>query len=237
MEPFAVVGSRRESVEPHRDAVFNGSTVPWTGILSGIAQTRRGKSIFMGKEIVINAKKDQTVIAIVEDGSLAEMYMEGPENERTIGDIFLGRIRRIMPSIQAAFVDIGQKSDAFLHFSDLSENYPLLRQLITSEVPEVGASSFVTDHQGRVRRHHPRSPDPSDDYELDDEDEDSETVRSGRAGTNREERHRRHSAQQRRGGRGGRGGRDAGDDRRTSDDRRGNSGPPLSCQGTHFVER
>jgi Rne/Rng family ribonuclease len=77
----------------------------------------------MAKEIIINAEKE-TRIAIVQDGELVELYIENPENERTIGNIFLGRVRKIMPSIKAAFVDIGQKQDAFLHFSDLSDNLP-----------------------------------------------------------------------------------------------------------------
>ncbi len=76
------------------------------------------------KEIVINATDTLTRIAITENGSLAELFLENPDNERTIGNIYLGHIRRIMPSIQAAFVDVGSTQDAFLHFSDLSEHLP-----------------------------------------------------------------------------------------------------------------
>lgn len=75
----------------------------------------------MSKEIIINAEKELTRVAIVINGELTELYIETPENTRTIGNIHFGRIRRIMPQIQAAFVDIGQKQDAFLHFSDLSD--------------------------------------------------------------------------------------------------------------------
>jgi ribonuclease G len=80
----------------------------------------------MSNEIIVNVEDDQTRIAIVEDGKIAELYIENAENERTIGNMYLGRIRKVMPSIQAAFVDIGQEQDAFLHFSDVSDN---LRQL------------------------------------------------------------------------------------------------------------
>lgn len=92
----------------------------------------------MGKEIIINAQRDQTRIAILEDGDLAELYFENPGNERTIGNIFLGRVRRIMPSIKAAFVDIGQKQDAFLHFSDLADNLPEWLEYLKETNPEVG---------------------------------------------------------------------------------------------------
>ena len=91
----------------------------------------------MGKEIVINAEKAQTRIAIVENGNLAELYIENPDNSRTIGDIYLGRICKVMPSIQAAFVDIGRKQDAFLHFSDLSDDIGQLLAFVDAKQPDV----------------------------------------------------------------------------------------------------
>ncbi|NBB72081.1 MAG: Rne/Rng family ribonuclease [Bacteroidetes bacterium] len=91
----------------------------------------------MSKEIVVNAEENQTRIAIVEDGKLAELYIENPENKRTIGNIYLGRVRKVMPSIQAAFVDIGQEQDAFLHFSDLSDNLPAILEFLKHNAPKV----------------------------------------------------------------------------------------------------
>jgi len=93
----------------------------------------------MSKEIVFNVGKQQTRIAIVEDGKLAELYIENAEHKRTIGNLYLGRIRKVMPSIQAAFVDIGQEQDAFLHFSDLSDNLPYLLDFLGLEEPTVEA--------------------------------------------------------------------------------------------------
>ena len=92
----------------------------------------------MSKEIVVNAEEKETRIAIVEDGKIAELYIENPDHKRTIGNIYLGRVRKVMPSIQAAFVDIGQEQDAFLHFSDLSENFSDLLKLLDSDPPRVG---------------------------------------------------------------------------------------------------
>ena len=91
----------------------------------------------MSKEIVVNVAESQTRIAIVEDGKLAELYIENAENKRTIGNMCLGRIRKVMPSIQAAFVDIGQEQDAFLHFSDLSDNTPALLKFLKQDRPRV----------------------------------------------------------------------------------------------------
>jgi ribonuclease G len=93
----------------------------------------------MPKKIIFNVGEQQTRIAIVEDGELAELYIEDADNERTIGNLYLGRIRKVMPSIQAAFVDIGQEQDAFLHFSDLADNLPYLLKFLGLETPRVEA--------------------------------------------------------------------------------------------------
>ncbi len=104
----------------------------------------------MKKEIVINASKDRSRIAIVEDGELVELYVEHPDNVRTLGNIYLARIRKIMPGIRAAFVDIGQKQDAFLHFSDLTDNLPALLALAGEKIPGVEALPLSHAPQKRV---------------------------------------------------------------------------------------
>ena len=149
----------------------------------------------MAKEIVINAEKDQTRIAIVEKDELVEMYFEGPENERTLGDIFLGRVRRVLPNIQAAFVDIGQKSDAFLHFSDLSDNLPLIHEFLSAEHPEVGTTKITASPHKRIRRHRPLHGRRRNGAGQAPKTEDRQK-RSGSRPT-AEERHRRRSAQRR----------------------------------------
>jgi ribonuclease G len=75
----------------------------------------------MNKEIILNATASEIRIAITEEGKLAELFVEQPEKERMVGDIYLGKVAKVMPGIRAAFIDIGQKQDAFLHFSDVGE--------------------------------------------------------------------------------------------------------------------
>ncbi|MEM8488674.1 MAG: Rne/Rng family ribonuclease [Bacteroidota bacterium] len=111
----------------------------------------------MSKEIIINADKNQTRIALIEDGELVELHIESTENERTLGDIYLGRVRRTMPSIQAAFIDIGQKQDAFLHYSDLADNLPQWLKLLVHNKPNVSqmaahTSDLPTSARSRSRR-------------------------------------------------------------------------------------
>jgi ribonuclease G len=91
----------------------------------------------MKKEIVINETADQIRIAITEDGRLAEIFVESPGKERMVGDIHLGKVARVMPGIRAAFIDVGQKQDAFLHFSDVDPNIDDYSSLIGEEDSEI----------------------------------------------------------------------------------------------------
>jgi ribonuclease G len=71
-------------------------------------------------KIIINKAIHETRIAIIEDSKLVEIWVERPENERMVGDIYKGRVKAVIPGIQAAFVDIGMEKSAFLHVSDVS---------------------------------------------------------------------------------------------------------------------
>ena len=73
----------------------------------------------MRKDIIINSTANEHRIAILEDGKTAELFVDTPGKDRNLGDIYLGRIAKVMPGIRAAFVDVGMGQDAFLHFSDV----------------------------------------------------------------------------------------------------------------------
>ncbi|MBI2619159.1 MAG: Rne/Rng family ribonuclease [Ignavibacteriales bacterium] len=76
----------------------------------------------MKKEIIINSLANEHRIAILEDNRLAELFVEVPGKERVVGDIYLGKVAKVMPGIRAAFIDIGLQQDAFLHFSDIGDS-------------------------------------------------------------------------------------------------------------------
>jgi len=78
----------------------------------------------MRKEIFINESIGETRIAIQEDGQLVEVYVEKQDKHRMVGNIYKGKVENVLPGMQAAFVDIGHKLNAFLPFSEiLSEDY------------------------------------------------------------------------------------------------------------------
>src|SRR3981189_1835548 len=75
----------------------------------------------MSKEIYISSTPHETRLAIVEDDQAAEVYYER-ENEYTLaGSIYKGRVTRVLPGMQSAFVDVGLERDAFLYVTDFLE--------------------------------------------------------------------------------------------------------------------
>ena len=74
----------------------------------------------MSEEIVINLAPMETRVALIENGLLQEIFVERPDNRGRVGDIFLGKVVRVMPGMEAAFVDIGLERAAFIHNSDIT---------------------------------------------------------------------------------------------------------------------
>ncbi len=73
----------------------------------------------MSEEILINVTPQETRVAIVENGMLQEVHIERTRNRGIVGNIYKGRVVRVLPGMQAAFVDIGHERAAFLHASDI----------------------------------------------------------------------------------------------------------------------
>ncbi len=73
----------------------------------------------MNCEIIINATSYETRVALLENGQVAELYIERKRNASLVGNIYKGKIARILPGMQSAFVDIGLEKAAFLHVSDV----------------------------------------------------------------------------------------------------------------------
>lgn len=76
----------------------------------------------MKKNILISSAINQTRACITENDELAEYFIEFPEKEKIVNNIYLGRVTNIVQGINAAFIDIGLNIDAFLHFSDVDES-------------------------------------------------------------------------------------------------------------------
>ena len=84
----------------------------------------------MESELVVDVQPKVISIAVLEDKRLVEIQREARNISFSVGDIYLGRIKKIMPGLNAAFVDVGHKKDAFLHYQDLGSNFNTLQKYL-----------------------------------------------------------------------------------------------------------
>jgi ribonuclease G len=77
----------------------------------------------MPKEILINADSQEKRVAVVTDGHLTEFYIERPQDKTIVGNIYKGKIEAVLPSIGAAFVDIGLPKKGFLYLSEIESAF------------------------------------------------------------------------------------------------------------------
>ena len=81
----------------------------------------------MNKELIINAAPQGVEIALLEDKKLVELHHEKTDASFAVGDLYLGKVKKLIPGLNAAFIDVGFEKDAFLHYTDLS---PYARSLL-----------------------------------------------------------------------------------------------------------
>jgi len=79
-------------------------------------------------ELVVDARQDGIWLALLNDGKLIELHQEQGNGDFSVGDIYLGKVRKVVPSLNAAFVDVGYEKDAFLHYLDLGPQFNSLNK-------------------------------------------------------------------------------------------------------------
>lgn len=100
----------------------------------------------MAKEIIINSTPNETRVAVLENNSLSEIFLERAKNKGVAGNIYKGKVIKVLPGMQSAFIDIGHERAAFLHAGDLyiedSENFSLLEDRI-AEVEDLEVENGI----------------------------------------------------------------------------------------------
>ncbi len=95
----------------------------------------------MNKELIINTAPSGIEIAFLEDKKLVELHNDKTDANFAVGDLYLGKVKKLIPGLNAAFVDVGFEKDAFLHYTDLS---PYIRSLLkfTERAIDVRSTAF-----------------------------------------------------------------------------------------------
>jgi ribonuclease G len=111
-------------------------------------------------ELVVDVQPKEVSIAILEDKNLVELQKEARNVSFAVGDIYLGKVKKLMPGLNAAFIDVGYKKDAFLHYQDLGPNFntqqKFLKQALTEKkklpllskvqiLPEIDKDGSISD--------------------------------------------------------------------------------------------
>jgi ribonuclease G len=97
----------------------------------------------VSKELVIDLKANEIDIALLENKKLVELSKEESNPKFSVGDIYLGKVKKIMPGLNAAFVDVGYEKDAFLHYLDLGPQFRSLQNYLQSALGRKGKLSSM----------------------------------------------------------------------------------------------
>ena len=114
----------------------------------------------MESELVVDVKKDEIALALTEDGRLMEVNREKREMTFCVGNIYLGKVKKVMPALNAVFVDVGYEKDAFLHYLDLGEGFLRINSYTQAAIqkqkipalgkiynqPELGKDGLISDY-------------------------------------------------------------------------------------------
>lgn len=87
----------------------------------------------MKSELIIDVRQKEVSIAVLEDSRLVELQREKQNIAFSVGDIYLGKVKKIMPGLNAAFVDIGHRKEAFLHYRDLGNGFLTAKSFLAAQ--------------------------------------------------------------------------------------------------------
>src|ERR687897_3706128 len=95
----------------------------------------------MNKEMIISSNGHETMVAILEDDLAAEIFVERERSRGVVGNRYKGRVSKVLPGMQSAFIDLGLERDGFLYVSDVVATFEEFDRLDTDEdEPQVPAA-------------------------------------------------------------------------------------------------
>src|SRR5512140_319391 len=103
----------------------------------------------MSRDLIVNTTPRETRVALLEDGVVSELFIEREAHRGIVGSIYKGRVTRVLPGMQSAFVELGLERDAFLHAADVFEELP--ENLLTPEELDSARQAPIEErlHEGQ----------------------------------------------------------------------------------------
>ena len=101
----------------------------------------------MSKEMIISSSAHETRVAILEDDQVAEIFIERERSRGVVGNVYKGRVSKVLPGMQSAFVDLGLERDGFLYVTDVVASLEELDRFETEE-EDVPAAPFGATGNG-----------------------------------------------------------------------------------------
>jgi len=88
----------------------------------------------MKYDLIIDSRPSEVVLALLRDGLLVELHKEKHDNNFSVGDIYLGKVRKTVPGLNASFVNVGYEKDGFLHYLDLGPQFNSLKKFTNQAI-------------------------------------------------------------------------------------------------------
>ena len=115
----------------------------------------------MQYELVINSKPTEVVLALLKGKKLIEIHRENDDTQFNVGDVYLGKTRKIVPNLNAAFIDVGYEKDAFLHYHDLGPQFRSMNKYVQNTLKgkqsteKLGYNKIESDidKNGKIKDH------------------------------------------------------------------------------------
>src|SRR5215211_9556626 len=108
----------------------------------------------MSKEMIISVNGREKKIAIIDNGKVTEFYIErgGEENSGVVGNIYKGRVQRVLPGMQSAFVEIGLERDAFLYVSDFFDEEEEIERIMMEKGKKTTPEEAKREADDKIER-------------------------------------------------------------------------------------
>src|SRR5262249_61029773 len=95
-------------------------------------------SFVMIKEMIVSSNGHETMVAILEDDLVAEIFVERERHRGTVGNVYKGRVSKVLPGMQSSFIDIGLERDGFLYVADVVDTIDEFDKLASDDDEENG---------------------------------------------------------------------------------------------------